>query len=197
MTKVYIHGKLGKVFGSYYELKIGKKLEVVDAIDSNRPGFKKAVLSAFKNEIHYSLVDPEQPEQAFKTVDEYLSQPAPEVLHILPAVSGSAVFSIFAPIFSAVAGPGSLLATIGGFLGSGSILANLAMGIILQGISALLFPVETPKAQKPESKVDQSSYLFSSLDNNATQGFPMPIIYGELRVGSNVVNVNIINEDLG
>ena len=191
MTKVYIHGKLGEIFGTYYELNISKKMEVVDALDANKPGFKKAVLSAFKNEIHYNLVDPESPEQSFETVDEYLGQPAPEVLHILPDVSGSAVFAAF----FAGSLPG-ILGTVGGFLGGGSMLANLAMSIILQGISALLFPAETPKSQKPESKVDQSSYLFSSLDNNATQGFPMPIIYGELRVGSNVVNVNIVNEDL-
>jgi predicted phage tail protein len=71
------------------------------------------------------------------------------------------------------------------------------MGIILEGISMLLMPKpKGPASQQIESKVDQASYLFSSLQNQAVQGFPIPMLYGELRVGSAIVSVNVLNEDI-
>jgi predicted phage tail protein len=47
-----------------------------------------------------------------------------------------------------------------------------------------------------ESQIDTSSYIFSSLQNTATQGFPIPLVYGELRVGSNIVSTNVVSEDM-
>jgi predicted phage tail protein len=63
----------------------------------------------------------------------------------------------------------------------------------------LLFPVELPKtsAQTVETKIDTSSYIFTNLQNNAIQGFPIPLVYGEMRVGSNIIATNVVSEDLG
>ena len=84
-----------------------------------------------------------------------------------------------------------------GAISAGGFLANLAIGLLIQGIMSLLFPIELPKAQTAESKIDQSSYIFSNLDNNLVQGFPIPLMYGELRMGSNIIGTNVISEDLG
>jgi predicted phage tail protein len=62
---------------------------------------------------------------------------------------------------------------------------------------SLLFPVELPKSQTAETKIDTSSYIFSNLDNNLVQGFPIPLMYGELRVGSNIIGTSVVSEDLG
>lgn len=192
MTRIFIHGKLGKAFGECHQVKIEKKIDAVKAIDANRRGFKKTILAAFKSGVNYDLIDPKNPEKKFTTIDDYLNEPAPEELHIIPEVGGSGPLI---PVFLFL---GKAATAVGTFLGSGSFLANLAVGIILQGIQMLLFPApKGPAAQKPESKVDQSSYLFSSLDNNSVQGFAIPLVYGELRVGSNVISVNIFNEDIG
>lgn len=191
MTRIYIHGKLGKVFGEYHELDISRKMDVVKAIDANQKGFKKTILSSFKKDIHFDLVDPNGSKEKFDSVNEYLSQPAPEELHIVPSVCGSGPFI---PIFQFIA---TQATAIGSFLTGGSFLGNLAMGIILQGISYLLTPKpKGPASQQTESKVDQASYLFSSLENQAVQGFPIPMLYGELRAGSSIVSVNILNEDI-
>ena len=77
------------------------------------------------------------------------------------------------------------------------VLLNIAIGFIIQRISLILFPLPEPPSQEIESKIDTSSYIFSSLDNTATQGFAIPLVYGELRVGSNIVSTSVISEDLG
>ena len=73
---------------------------------------------------------------------------------------------------------------------------NIAISFIIQGISAILFPPPEPVVQQMESQIDTSSYIFSSLQNTATQGFPIPLVYGELRVGSNIVSTNVVSEDM-
>ena len=61
----------------------------------------------------------------------------------------------------------------------------------------LLFPTDDPRIQKTESRIDTSSYIFSNRANNAVQGFPVPLVYGEIRVGSNIISTNIVSEDMG
>ncbi|MGA0119860.1 MAG: hypothetical protein ACO3HJ_00230 [Methylophilaceae bacterium] len=191
MTKIFIHGKLGKIFGEHHELNIQKKVDVVNAINANRKGFKQKILSDFKKGVDYDLINPNDPDKKWNTVDEFLNEPAPEELHIVPSINGSAgLIAVGVFVFKAVV-------AVGSFLGSGSFLANLALGIILNGIQMLLFPApKGPAAQQVEGKLDQSSYLFSSLDNQSVQGFAIPLVYGELRIGSNVISVNVFNEDI-
>jgi predicted phage tail protein len=195
MTKIFIHGRLGKLFGEYHELNIQKKLDVVNAINANHKGFKKKILSEFKEGIDYDLIDPSDPDKKWETVDKFLNEPAPEELHIVPSISGSAgVIAFAAAVFSAVV---AAVSAFGAFLAGGGFLANLAIGVILNGIQMLLFPApKGPASQQISSKLDQSSYLFSSLDNQSVQGFPIPLLYGELRVGSNVIAVNVFNQDI-
>lgn len=199
MTKVFVHGKLGKIFGEYHEFQIEKKLDVIKAIDANKGGFRQFILSEFKNDINYDLIDPQNPDKKWDTIEEYLNEPAPNELHIIPSISGEAGLGfVFSVITTVVSTATALVGAVGSFLTAGSFLGNIAMGIIINGIQMLLFPQpKGPAAQKQESKVDQSSYLFSSLENNVVQGFAIPLLYGELRVGSNVISVNILNEDLG
>ena len=191
MTKIFIHGKLGKIFGEHHELNIQKKVDVVNAINANRKGFKQKILSDFKKGVDYDLINPNDPDKKWNTVDEFLNEPAPEELHIVPSINGSAgLIAVGVFVFKAVV-------AVGSFLGSGGFLANLALGVILNGIQMLLFPMpKGPAAQQVEGKLDQSSYLFSSLDNQSVQGFAIPLVYGELRIGSNVISVNIFNEDI-
>lgn len=202
MTKVYIHGKLGKFFGEYHEVNVSKKLDIVNAIDANRKGFKKTILSCFKKNIHFDIIDPVASEQTFASIDQFLNQPAPKEVHILPSIGGSGVVLGFISAVGAAVGAvgsavGGIIASVGGFLGSGTLLANMALGILMQGIAFLLTPKpKGPESQKVESKIQQASYLFSSLENQAVQGFAIPLLYGELRVGSNVITVNVVSEDI-
>jgi len=195
MTKIFIHGKLGKIFGEHHELNIQKKVDVVNAINANRQGFKQKILSDFKKGVDYDLINPNDPDKKWNTIDEFLNEPAPEELHIVPAINGSAgLFAIGAFLVSTVV---AAVSAFGAFLAGGGFLANLAIGVILNGIQMLLFPTpKGPAAQQVEGKLDQSSYLFSSLDNQSVQGFAIPLLYGELRVGSNVISVNVFNEDI-
>lgn len=199
MTNVTIHGKLGKIYGKNHKFKIRKMSEIIPAINANSPGFKHKILGDFKSGYHYYFVDPKNPDKKYDRPEVFLNAKPPEEIHIVPAILGAG------PVGLIVGGIGlgafsTTVSTItlasGTKIALGDILMNIAISFIIQGISAILFPPPEPVVQQMESQIDTSSYIFSSLQNTATQGFPIPLVYGELRVGSNIVSTNVVSEDM-
>tara|TARA_X000001316_G_C922257_1_gene37245 strand:- start:1354 stop:1959 length:606 start_codon:yes stop_codon:yes gene_type:complete len=201
MTNVIIHGKLGKIYGKNHKFKLTKITEIVPAINANSPGFKRKILGDFKSGYHYYFVDPKNPDKEYDKPEDLLNAKPPEEIHIVPAILGAGpVGLIIGGIGLGFAGSAATtagLTLLGGKIAVGKVLTNIAISFIIQGISALLFPPPEPVSQQIESKIDTSSYIFSSLANNASQGFPIPLVYGELRVGSNIISTNVVSEDAG
>ena len=81
----------------------------------------------------------------------------------------------------------------GAFMGKFAM--NLGIGLTLQGVSEMLFPL--PEPQKFNSEEDpQLSFSFSGVQNTSRAGVPVPVIYGETMVGSVVVSASIENEQV-
>jgi len=196
MTNIIIHGLLGKIYGNSHKLKVRRMSEIIPAINANNPGFKNAILSYFRSDMDYCFIDPQNPEKKYQRPEDFLQQQPPKEIHIVPSVvgSGPAAF-ILAGV--AAAGAGVAAASVLG-AGLSGFLVSLGVSLILQGVSMLLFPLpETAKEQKAESKIDTSSYIFSTTKNNAVQGFPIPLVYGEIKIGSNIISTNVVSEDMG
>ena len=198
MTKVTIHGEFGEIYGTNHKFKVKKLLEITNALEANNPGVKNFLLSKFKEGLGYAFIDPQNPDKKWETPEQLSSANAPEEIHIVPTITGAFVFTAIATIAVGIGGfVAGALGALGTALASGGVLANLAIGLLIQGIMSLLFPIETPKPQTAESKIDMSSYIFTNLENNSVQGFPVPLLYGELRVGSNIITTNVTSADLG
>ena len=199
MTNVIIHGELATICGREHKFKVNKLLDITRALNANNPRVRNFLISRFKEGLNYVFIDPKNPNKKWETVEQLSAAKAPEEIHIVPAVGGAFVVTAIVSVVTAVAGfVGAALTALGTALASGGFLANLAIGMLIQGVMSLLFPVEMPKLadQKVETKADQSSYIFSNLENNVVQGFPIPLVYGELRVGSNIISTNVVAEDL-
>lgn len=73
--------------------------------------------------------------------------------------------------------------------GSASIsVAFLGASLIIGGIAQLLTPV--PKAGKDDND-PRKSFSFSGVQNTSRPGLPVPIVYGEMLVGSVVISAGI------
>ncbi len=193
MTNVIIHGELGNIFGANHTFKLEKLIDVVKALNANNPGFREHILSLFHKGVSYNMVNLKKPNQKWESIEEYSNEEAPDEIHLVPEIAGSGIVAAVVTVITTVA------TAVGGFIAAGGFLANLAIGLLIQGIMTLLFPVELPKtsAQKTETRIDTSSYIFTNLQNNAVQGFAIPLVYGEIRIGSNIIATNIVSEDLG
>ena len=56
MTKVYVNGILGKIFGEFFQFKINNGLSALKAIDANREGFFKKIKDLSLDGIGYQRI---------------------------------------------------------------------------------------------------------------------------------------------
>ncbi|MBB2399092.1 tail assembly protein [Escherichia coli] len=132
-------------------------------------------------------------------VTAQLHEPLPDgtVIHIVPRLAGAKHGGIFQTILGAV-----VVAVAwwnpAGWLGAAALTGMYAAGasMILGGIAQMLTPaIKTPSMESADN--GKQNTFFSSLDNMIAQGNPLPVLYGEMRVGSRVISQSISTADEG
>ncbi len=77
-----------------------------------------------------------------------------------------------------------------------NLLFSLGASMTLGGVAQMLAPkARTPRTQTTDN--GKQNTCFSSLDNMVAQGNVLPVLYGEMRVGSRVVSQEISTADEG
>lgn len=181
MTKVFIHGILGQEFGREFNFDLGHPRQVVDAIDACRSKFRSRINKLAIEGCHYTILVNKRKIGSLTELE--LHQKADRI-DLIPAIAGAAaaigallISSFTSATFAAAA------ATTGAAL-----LGSVVLTAVSVGLQLLLTP--KPDAGPPISATTralQESFLFSNKANLATQGSPVPIGFGRLRVGSQVV----------
>ena len=124
---------------------------------------------------------------------------ADDVVKIIPVVSGAGgrrglgqILLGAALITTAVFTGGSSLALgVGGFSGGVGISAavgNIGLYLALGGVAQLI----TPVPQQPELGEGQGGFAFSDPRNTSQEGIPVPVVYGEMIVGSVVLSTKLV-----
>jgi len=206
LRKITLRGDLGERFGREHWLDVSTAGEAIRAIEANRPGFY-AHLWGIRNEIDFAVLIGDKGECLDETQGDHPL--GSRSLEFVPVVRGSGsnggtwsivigvVLIAIVTVLTWGGGTGPMAVAV---LGEGLVgTALLAVGmigvsLILSGVSQLLSPV--PKTQAVDSTTAQesdklASYQFSGPVNAAGQGNPVPIVYGELIVGSQVVSMGI------
>ena len=131
---------------------------------------------------------------------------ADDVVKVIPVVSGAggrglgqilagAALITAAVVLAPLSGgtsTGFLGATGTGFLGATASVAvgNLGLALTLGGIAQMITPV--PK-QSDFGEADPSGgFAFSGLQNVSQEGIPVPVVYGEMIIGSVVLSTGLI-----
>lgn len=171
MTTIRLHGILGKEYSNVFSLNIGNPSSVFSAIDCNRKGFLKRVVELQKQGFIYDVIV-----NKTRITDGYQmdTMKNPETIDLVPVIVGS--------------GP------IAGFLfGGTSILGSIAGSLALAGISYALSPKPDTQDQRVSATAEasRSSFVFSNVINTASQGTPVPIGYGRLKIGSKVIQATV------
>jgi predicted phage tail protein len=131
-----------------------------------------------------------------------------EVISIIPVMagagsSGGQVLAGIGLIAAAIitGGIASAGVALGGFMGIGTVgtvVAGIGASLALGGIAQMLTP--TPELNSGSSYGQDSdtdprrSYSFSGVQNVSRQGIPVPIVYGEIIVGSIVISAGTSTE---
>ncbi len=189
MTEVFIHGYLGQKYGKKFKFSLSKAKDVFRALDCQFEGFSNEIVKLSSQGMQYSIVVDGDELSSSSDLD---AKRKIKTIHIVPTVFGAGVVAIVVGVVAGVAG-----AAIGGVIGS--ILISVALSAISYGIQSLMTKPPSynavsqggPAASTASTNATSKSFLFSNRENVASQGNPVPLGYGRLRVGAAIIQENI------
>lgn len=194
MTKIYITGILGKFFGNFFELKIKNGFDALKGIDANRNGFLKKIKDLSSESIHYQLIIDNE---IIANNNQIIEKRSIKTIYIVPIVygSGQAVAAGLGMVITEGAKAGTL--TLMGQVVAAAVNTLISVGISL-AVSYLTqtqadqasAPSQGPQAVGGATAAVEArgkNYVFSSLENTASQGDPVAIGYGRFKCDSNII----------
>ncbi|EEU6049585.1 DUF1376 domain-containing protein [Salmonella enterica] len=133
------------------------------------------------------------------TLTTSLHDPLPPgaVIHIVPRLAGAKSGGVFQAVLGA-----ALIAVVwwnpAGWLGAAAVSGMYMTGasMILGGVAQMLAPKPKMSEMRQTDNGRQNTY-FSSLDNMVANGNTLPVLYGEMQVGSRVISQEISTADEG
>lgn len=192
-ARVCLYGSLAR-FGQRIHLSVSTAAEALHALLMQSSEFKHQFYTGFY-QVRISGSD--------LTANNYharLHEPLPvgAVVHIVPRLQGASrggLLQLFAGAAliaaSFIPGLNAFAWTVGATTLSLSGAAfSLGASLMLGGAAQLL----APRTHLHDGN-KKSSTWFSGTDNMAAQGAPVPVLYGELRIGSRVISQDIATND--
>ena len=197
--KVFLQGELGEKFGRSFTVQTDNYRDIIRCINANRPEFLPFLINCHEEDIAFDI------KTAGKEVDEQEillpMQQGDVTIAMIPAGAKSGFAKIIAAAFlvffalpaiggGVFVGPGATfteLVAASLTTGKGLMVASLSLNLALAGIQQLMLPDPATDQDEP------TNYLFSGEANNAVEGDPIPLLYGELRVPGRPISINMIN----
>ena len=196
MLTVLLYGHLGARFGRVHRYAAHSPAEAVRALCATLPGFRRALAEGGA----YRVLRGGREALGAEQIREPMS--LRDTLRIVPVAAGagkgfgqillgaaliglSFIPGLQAPLFSGASG----------FLGEisfGSILGSIGRSLLFSGVSSILFS-QTP-SRNVDSPNNKPGYAFDGAVNTAAQGNPVPVCYGRMIVGSQVVSMGLSTE---
>lgn len=192
MKTIRLYGLLGKKFGKKFELDVKNPAEAIRALSVLIKGFKQHIVDD-KDAGYKIFVGTED----IYSVDINMPTSDREVIRIVPIACGAAKSKnsstkiIVGVILIALAyyfgGPYGGQAMTYGW----GIISSIGMSLLLSGVSDMIVD---SMVEEPELADNNPSYIFDGPVNTTRQGNPVPVGYGRLRVGSQVISAGLTTE---
>lgn len=197
--KIHLYGDLAEKFGKVHEYAVNSIGEAIRAIEANFPGFRNHI----KRDAEYYVVNGDEFDTGYGMDKESIFMEYKKGdFHICPVIGGgknsSATFAVILGVILMVV---SIWVPPAGVLGmkliTGGLVFSMGLGLVLTGVMGMLTPVpQVPEYGKRETPEERPSFLFDGPVNTVAQGGPVPLIFGELIVGSTIVSTALDVEDI-
>ncbi|MDY0865137.1 tail assembly protein [Klebsiella aerogenes] len=195
MTKIVISGVLGKHFGKVHYPLVRNTKEAIRALCCTIDGFERYLNESEQKGLTYAVFKND------KNIgeDDLVFPISGEEIRIIPVLIGSKKAGMLQTIFGAVlAAVGVVVGVmtswtgVGGAIGTAMVSAGV--GMMAGGVIQMLSPQPAGLASK-QSDDNKASYAFGSVTNTASQGYPVPLLYGKRRIGGAIISAGIYVED--
>ncbi len=186
-----------KLYGELAEF-VGHKEFEIEAIDLTR--VTSFLINNFEGIEEYMNHRYYQVKVGNYTIDksELLDPIGEQDIHIVPVIAGSSGVgrTILGAVFIGVAiatggasltfGAGGFSAVAGSSIGMSVLAGNIGLYLTLSGIAGMLTPTPEAPTESPSA-----AFAFGSIQNTSRAGLPVPIVYGEIVVGSLVISAGL------
>ena len=186
MRNVYLQGELGERFGPSFRMEVDNCQDILRCIHANRPEFRLYSIGLAEKNIDFAFDTHNSNEDLENKTEKELSlvslKDGDITLSLIP--QGSRKSAIGRIVI------GAILIYIGGAMAEGifaSMVYGAGVAVVGSGVSMLL-------ASDPDTDVptlETSDYLYSGTTSRSTEGDPVPLLYGELRVPGRPISVSV------
>jgi len=196
MKTILLYGKLGKEFGKKHKFDVKDPAEAIRALSSVIKGFKNYLIKD-KDSGYEVFVGTEN---IYKR-DFHTPTSDNDTIRIVPVIAGSGndakivVGIILIAVATAYSGgtatEAATAATAEAGFFSMATVSQIGTMLVLQGVAGMI--VES-MVEEPELSDDNPSYIFDGVVNTTRQGNAVPVGYGRLRIGSQVISAGLTTE---
>ena len=197
LRKIKLHGELAEFLGQdEFEAVVKTTAEAVKFLITNFPK-----LEAYMSNRYYQvLVGDNEIDQG-----QIHDPVGKSEIHFVPVISGAGGSSFQRILIGGALIGASFLFPGAGIFGKagaeltggvvtgfaakvGTALSAVGAGLVLNGVSEILFPLPTPDEQEDDPRI---SFNFSGVQNTSRAGTAHPIVYGEIVCGSVVISASV------
>jgi len=193
MTRIELSGILGKTFGKVHYRSISKTSEAARALAATVKGFESFMITSKRRGLTFSVF-------RGKTnigFDELGYPVSGETIRIVPVIIGSKRGGLLQTIIGAVlvvVGAAISYFTGGTASAVGLGIAKFGAALAIGGVIQMMSPQPGGLVTKDDAD-NAPSYAFGQPTNTAAQGYPVPLLYGQRRIGGAVISAGIYIED--
>ncbi|WP_460164297.1 tail assembly protein [Pseudomonas sp. S2_F03] len=184
MTRILLSGSLAQKFGRKIDrlLETGTTIEAFSALKHTLPGFEDFIRDSARKGLRYAIFRNRE-----NVGESEFTLSGTTEIRIVPVIAGSKNGGLFQTVV------GVALIVVGALASAtpfGAPLIAMGISLAIGGVMQMLSPVpKAPGQQEQATTENKPSYLFNGAANSTQQGLPVPIVYGQMLVGSSVVAV--------
>jgi predicted phage tail protein len=180
-----LYGELGEKYGKVFDLQCKTVAQGLNILYANFKGMRKHIIDSDKHLAGYEVWCNEENIEGTRTD---LTRERTGVVKVIPVIKGSSANAriIVGAIITAV-----------GIWSKNSNVTAMGISMMAGGIAEKLSAKVNYDPQSDTGKDNSvTSYIFSGAVNNIKQGAAIPVGYGRMIVGSNVVSSSITTVDV-
>jgi predicted phage tail protein len=197
MTRILLSGSLAKACGRehFKTLETGTASEAFSALKNTVHGFEDFIRSSARRGQRYAIFRNRE-----NVGEDRFALSGTTEIRIVPVIAGSKNGGLFQTVLGVALVVVGVVVTgmsFGSAAPVGAALIATGIGMAIGGVVQMLTPLpKTPNQQDQASTENKPSYLFNGAFNSTQQGLPVPVVYGQMLVGSSVIAVGTWTEAL-
>ncbi|MCU5776329.1 tail assembly protein [Erwiniaceae bacterium BAC15a-03b] len=199
-----LKGAMARKFGKIHQFHVADLNEMLRAMCSQVPGFKKYVSNAHLNGIRFAFFRGKnniglQEFDMSSSADEFMMMPIIEGSKrggTLQIVVGA--IALVAAFFTAGMSLAAWGAAIGTTTAAGlatTALTSIGLSMMLGGVVQMLTPQPKYNIGSSSSTDNKPNYAFGAPVNTVAMGYPVPVLYGQREIGGAIISAGSFTSD--